>query len=201
MLSEILPRLQLNTHARELYRYLQMGELPDEAKEALAKEDLTVDAALLLLEFDPPARIPVLRFLLELRLTASRQKEVLELIYEICRREAVTSLDIIMDQAVTEINSRKELSQPQKSFFVYQWLRKRRYPRLCETENNFTTWLKELHLESTITVQPPPYFEGKIRSVRFTAASHQEMGKALERLFSLYREGKFKPLFDDRYGL
>ena len=201
MISDILPRLQLHAHTRELHRYLRIGELPDEAKKSLAEENLTVDTALLLLEFDPSARIPLLQFILGLRLTASRQKEVMDLIFEICRREAVIPQDIIMDQAVIEINSRKELSQPQKSFFIHHWLRKRRYPRLCEREENFAAWLKELHLESNITIQPPPYFEGKIRSVRFTAASHQEMGKVLEKLFSLYREGKLKPLFDDRYGL
>jgi ParB-like chromosome segregation protein Spo0J len=201
IISEILPLLQLHAHTREFKRYLRIGELPHEAKEALAKDELALDAALLLLDFEASARISLLQFIVELRLTVSRQKEVLELIHEICRREGVSPLEIITDQAVREISSRKELSQPQKSFYVHQWLRKRRYPQLSERESNFAAWLKELHLESNISIQPPPYFEGKTRSVRFAVSSHQEMGQVLEKLFSLYREGKLKPLFDDSYGL
>jgi ParB-like chromosome segregation protein Spo0J len=201
LLSKILPRLQLHAHHRELKRYLRIEELPNEAKEALARKALTVEAALLLLEFDAQSQVPLLHFILGLRLSASRQRELMELIFEICRRESMNPLEIISQEAVAGINNREELSQPQKSFLICQWLRKKRYPRMSEAESSFAAWLRGLHLESNISIQPPPYFEGKARSIRFTVASYEEMGKVLETLFNLYRDGKFKPLFDDRYGL
>ena len=201
LITDVLPLLGLHPHERELKRYLAIDDLPRGAKAGLAEGTLALDAALSILDIPEADRPAVTRFVSGLKLGANKQKEIIQLLYEIHRREDIAPTELIGHLDISDIEQQSELSRPQKSALIRQWLKKRRYPLLSGAEEDFAAWLQSLHLKNTISVKHPPFFEGQTRRVEFSAKTHEELGQALETLSKLYEQGKLEPLFQEKYGI
>ncbi len=201
LIGSILPLLALNPHERDLKRFLAIADLPESVKTLIEQDQLSLDAALKLSDFNPEAVEALAGFVATLNFGVNKQCEIMELMFEICRREDTDASELLRSGDLEAIDLDIELNRPQKSARVRELLKKRRYPRLTEAEERFDEWLRSLRLAGTVSVKHPPYFEGTTRRVEFSARSHQELGDTLRVLWDLYNNGKLAPLFDDEYGL
>ncbi len=201
VVESVLPLLGLHPHERELQRYLSLGSLPEEMRAPVAAGNITLDAALALAAFPPHEQNRLASFLEELNVSASRQMEILELVSDIRYREEIGAADVIADGEIEGIRSRGDLNRPQKAALIRGRLKRRRFPQLSAMEDDYAQWLASLKLAPTVGIKHAPFFEGPTRRVEFSAVSHDELGRMLETLMRLFREGKLTPLFEDRYGL
>ena len=199
--SEFLPVLGLHPHKREIERALKLIELPTRAKQAVIDGLLAVDTALQLYNFDQQDRTGIVEFLMELRLGSSKQKEILEFMYEICRIENISPRELIKDDEISAIQKHEELSRPQKAGLIRLWFKKRRFPRLTAVEEDFQSWLKTLHLDNTVSIKHPPYFEGKKRKIEFSVVNHEQLGQTLHSVTKIYNDGLLIPFFKKTYGI
>ena len=199
--SEFLPALGLHPHKREIERALKLTELPTRAKQAVIDKLLAVDSALLLYNFDHRDRTGIVEFLMELRLGSSKQKEILEFMYEICRIENISPRELIKDDEISAIRKNEELSRPEKSGLIRLWFKKRRFPRLTSVEEDFQSWEKTLHLDNTVSIKHPPYFEGKKRKIEFSVVNHEQLGQTLRSVTKIYNDGLLIPFFKKTYGI
>jgi ParB family chromosome partitioning protein len=171
LIRTYLPLLNLPPTRKFLDIYLKVGELEKEIKEDVAKSNLGVETAVTLLNFSREERLKVVKLIRKLRF--SKQRELVNLLFEISAREGVGILEILSDQEIEEKLSAEE---------VISKLRERRYPKLTASERKFLSLKKSLAFLPQISLTPPPSFEGEefVLSIRFK--DRQELKKILDNL-------------------
>lgn len=74
-------------------------------------------------------------------------------------------------------------------------LRRLRFPRLAAREAEFAAAVRALGLGRTVTIAPPPSFEGGEMTITLRAATAEELATALERLGQATTDGTLARLF------
>jgi len=159
VVSDFLPLLKLKPHITQLQAFQPLCRLEKELQDALLEGIIDVHTALRLAQLDPEIRTCLARLLIVLRLSVSKQSEVMSSILEIACRENVSPTVVVDDTAVRFILEHARLNQPQKGDAVLRHLREKRYPHLTAKEKQVKGVLKKVKLPQGISITPPPFFE------------------------------------------
>lgn len=176
LISTYFPLLNLPPARKFLDIYLKIGELEEEIKEDIAKQKLGVETAIILFNFSREERVEVVRLIRKLDLRLNKQKDFVNLLFEISIREAVGIFEILSSPEI-----KKKLSAPSHEE-VLSKLRERRYPKLSAKEQQFTERKKALGLLPQISLSPPPFFEGEEFTISFQFKDKSELKKILSNL-------------------
>lgn len=95
-----------------------------------------------------------------LNCSLNKQREIIVLAKEIGIREDISIADVLLDDHMQKIILDNNLDKNQKTRQVRTLLRRRRYPRITESERNFFARVEKLELSETFRLVPPPEFEG-----------------------------------------
>lgn len=142
-------------------------------------------------EEDQAAFLTVAR---ELRLGENQVRDLLDWLEEIILRDGGTIGEVL---ARPEI--RRSLAQPlsrnDKLKLVKEAVRKLRYPRLSQLEDNLRAAVKALDLGPRVRVSLPPTLEGDEVTIALTVRGVQELRDNLERLAQRVENGAFQRVF------
>lgn len=89
----------------------------------------------------------------------NNQREILNLVREICLRDGMDVADFVGCNEITSILKNSDIDPPQKTGKVRVFLREKRYPFMEKVQKRFDTSLKQLKLGKGIRVNPSPFFE------------------------------------------
>ena len=140
--------------------YESLISLEDDIKLAIANNELSERSGANLLGFSKKDRLALFDFLVQLKPSVSKQNEIIELVFEISKRENISVKNVIRAGEIDTIFSNKKLSVIQKLERVREYLKKRRYPQLTKLEEEFESLKKSIGISQDMKFYPPAFFEG-----------------------------------------
>ena len=146
---------------------------------------------------DPVATVALGQLLKELKLSLNRQREILEWIVSICRRDDVTVSQLLASEKIANCLLDPKLDRRQKGQMIRKYLRTSRYPTIQAHEKRFDGIVKKLALAKGTVLTAPPHFESPNYSLRFEFGSYDELRQRLEEFEKIVESEALKPIWDD----
>jgi len=185
IVHDFLPVLKLQPHITQLKAFRPLCRLEREIKDALLEGKISEHTAIQLSQMDRASRRALGKLLIALRLSVSKQAEILDYVSEIAIRENLPIEKLTCTSEMRSILDDEKLNQPQKGEAIREHLRERRYPQLTKKEREFTRNLKQLKLHPYIKLKPPPFFEGNHYHFSLCFKDLEELKKRAQELASL----------------
>lgn len=159
-----------------------LSKLPRSVQNGILQGDLSFEGGVALLPFEPLEQMAFFELFKKLNLSQRKECELITLIDEIAKCEAVPPIKVIQSKPVLDIISEKDDNRSEKTRKIRLYLKRKRFPLVTETEDRFFTHLKHLKLGNSIQLSPPPYFEGNTYKLRLSFKSLEELKQQLEVL-------------------
>jgi len=195
-MENVMPALGLHPHLRELERMKKIAGLPEPVLLSLVEGRIFPDPAIYLTEFPESDRMPVFECLKFLNLNLNQQKEFLELLRDLCLRDAVSARRVLDQEDVRRLLDHPAWSRPQKADRMKRWLKDQLNPRLKEAETAFDEQLRELRLPSKIRIAHAPFFESEGLRVTMDVKNGTELLETIRELKRLFEDGGLEKLYD-----
>ena len=196
VIHDFLPVLKLQPHSTQIKAFKPLCKLGREIKDAILEGTLSEHTAIQLSQMDRESRRVLAKLLIFLKLSVSKQAEIVEHVSEIAIRENLSVEKVLSTQKIIFILENEKLSQPQRGEAIRNYLRERRYPKLKEKEKEFIRNLKQLKLHPSIHLKPPPFFEGNHYHLSLHFRDLEELKKILQELKSLLKRHAFFTLIE-----
>lgn len=169
-----------------------LSTLPDAVQNGILQGELSLEGAVALFPFGPLEQIAFFELFKGLNLSQSKECELITLIDEIARHEAVSPIEVIESEPILEIMGEKGRNRSEKTRKVRACLKHMRFPAVMEAEDHFFANLKRLKLGNSIQLSPPPYFEGTTYKLHFSFKSLEELKQQLEVLTKSAKKPAFR---------
>jgi ParB family chromosome partitioning protein len=185
IVSDFLPLIQLQPHITQLRAYQLLCLLDKEIRDALVAGIIDVHSALSLARLDPESRACLAYLLINLRLSVSKQAEVITSVVEIGLRDGVLPQAVAGDPAIQAILKNDKLNRPQKGDAILRLLREKRYPLLTAKEKQVKGMLSKVRLPRGVSIALPPFFEDNRYCLSVYFTGWPELKERLDELDSI----------------
>ncbi len=196
LVERILPLLGLQPHRKVLSSYLDMHRLHPALRRLLNEGRLTLSSAERLARLPQEQQAAVWPVVCRIRLSASLQRKVLDLVDELAAMTGGTPAALLCQSEILEIVENSRLSAFQKGEKIHEWLYRRRSPRLSKARDAFLAEKAGLRLPGTVRLSPDPFFETPRIRVEFEASSARAFRSTVEALARSSRESALDRLFE-----
>jgi hypothetical protein len=193
LVRQFLPALGLPAHGNVLQAYLSLHELHPGLRSLLNAGHITLATAERLGRLDPAAQAAMAGALAKVRLSASLQREVLDILEDLA---AITHSGIAVIMSAFDMAGDLCLSPFQKGEKLHALLYARRYPRLTGAREKFRAAKAELNLPGSVRVSPDPFFETPRLRVEFEAGSAHAFRSAVESLQAACRSSALESVYE-----
>jgi len=194
LLRIYLPLLSLPATSEHLEILLALCGAGRAVKEFIWEKDVPLPVVQSLLRFAPVDRkalLPLLR-----PLGQNKQKELLDDVWEISRRDNITVRKLLIDVGAPETLASSKLSPQQKAEKIRRILKRKRYPRLSSYEDAFDSVRRKLRWPKDIALLPSPYFEDEDLFASFRFKNKKEFSNKLAKLQEMGSKKEFSGLFN-----
>jgi hypothetical protein len=155
-----MPLLDLPTYESTFFLYVNIErQLEYEIKEYLAKGDLSLQAAKMLLDVDQDARHHIFQLISNLKLNINQQNQIIDYLVDLSCKNNTPVSELLEEPALKEIRSNKDLNTPQKAKSILRFLRSKRFPILVRSEAAFKNKVSKLNLPEGVRISAHQYFE------------------------------------------
>ncbi|MBN2409131.1 MAG: ParB N-terminal domain-containing protein [Candidatus Aminicenantes bacterium] len=193
LVREYLPPLGLPATAVHLRMMLSLAGAHRSVRDFVSEKSPSPAVVKALLGFSAGDRrllLPLLR-----PLGQNKQRQVLEDLRDVCRRDGIPVRRLFRRQGFQSIFRSSRLSMLQKAEAARQGLKRMRFPALNAREEEFRSALRQLKWPGGITAQPSPYFEEDHVTVSFRMGSREEFRAALDKLRDIAGRDELDALF------
>ena len=160
VVKTFMPLLDLPSHEETLHVFVQIEtEFERQAKDLLARGDLSTKAAKLLLEMDSAVREGFCRYFFIIKFSKNQQTQFIGFIEDLSHIEDNAISRLLDDPELTDIRHNEQMNNPQKARALIALLRSRRLPHLVKAEKRFKRMVEKLSLPAGYQITPPPFFE------------------------------------------
>ena len=142
-------------------------------------------------EEDQAALLPVAK---ELQLNENQLRDFLDWLEEIITRDGTTVRDVL-GHVDLQRSLEAKLSRNDKLKVVKETLRKIRYPRLSQLEDDLRAAIKALDLGNRVRISFPPALEGDETTLEIKARNVKEVGESLALLQQKLTDGSLQRVF------
>jgi ParB/RepB/Spo0J family partition protein len=194
--ARYLPYLGLPPSRAHLDRLVKTAGLEDPWQQLAAQGRLALTAAARLADWHPADRAAAWPFLDGLRLSQSKQEELLDQAALLARREGVALAAILgrdeLRQALTDPDRTPQECTEAVRRQVHRWV----YPRFSAAREAFAAALSRLGWNSLprVRLHPPPAFEGPDFHLEIKFRDAPELRQLLEEVHRLARAAGFDDL-------
>ena len=193
LLRSYLPLLSFPATAEHLDVLLALSRAALVVREFVWEKDAPLPVVQSLLRFAPVEQKALLPWLRPLG--QNKQRELLEDVWEICRRDTITVRKLLSEAEAPKVLASPKLAPQQKAEKIRLTLKRKRCPRLSSCEDAFDSIRRRLRWPKDIAVQPSPYFEGEDFSASFRFKNKKEFNDCLAKLQQMGRKKEFSGLF------
>ena len=194
LLKSYLPLLSLPATGEHLDVLLVLSRAEDPVKRFVWQKDVPLPVLQFLLRFTPVDQKLLLPLLLPLG--QNKQKEILEDLWEISRRDNRPLLNILEEAGRRHILGSPELSPQQEAEKMRLGLKRMRYPQLSSWEDRFNSTRRRIRWPREIAMHPSLNFEGEDITVSFRFKNEKEFKARLEQLQAIARKKEFPELLN-----
>jgi hypothetical protein len=149
------------------------------------------------LAWEQPDRDALYRLAFALKIGENHLRDLMDWLEEISLRDGLQVRQILGNRAVSDVESDPRLGRADKLKRIKDQIRRRRFPRLAQTEDSIRARVQELKLQPEIRLTVPPGLEGGRLRVEFDASSQDE----LQRLIAKLAEATGKKSVREIFGL
>ncbi len=122
------------------------------------------------------------RLAVALKVGENHLRDLMDWIEEISLRDGLQVRRILGDGSIGALESDPRLGRADKLKRIKEQIRRRRFPRLAQTEDSIRARVQELKLQPEIRLTVPRGLEGGRLRVEFDAASQEELQRSVARL-------------------
>ena len=176
--------------------YEPLINLEDDIKLAIANNELSERSGANLLGFSKKDRLALFDFLVQLKPSVSKQNEIIELVFEISKRENIAVNAVIKAGEIDTIFSNQKFSIPQKLERVREYLKKRRFPQLTKLEEEFESFKKSIGVSQDMKFYPPAFFEGNNYEIHLSFSKISQLKKQITILHKMIESEELKNVIE-----
>lgn len=177
-----------------------VGEMHSVLQSAVINGHVALPMALRLYKMDDkPTANRITKIFSEIGLGLNRQREFLDWLVEIARRDGTSILFILDEEPISEILNDDDLDRKQKGRLVRQYLIEKRYPEISKAEQRFSDALKRLRLEKGVRLNAPAFFESQTYRLQIDFNDYKELISKYRNLEGVISSNTMK-LILDRFG-
>ena len=119
---------------------------------------------------------------LSLKISENHLREMMDWLEEIALRDGKPIQDILAEKPIYDARTDPRLGRADRLKRVKEQLRRRRFPRLAETEDQIRNHINSLKLQPEIRLSVTPGLEGGQLNVEFEAGTTAEFKAAVRKL-------------------
>ncbi len=196
VISEITPLLKMPPNKSVIDKYLLLLSLDSEIKQSVARSELEVERAFLLISLDAADRKIVYRLLFKESVTSINEaKETIKNLLDLKLIKQLEISDLLSSGEISRIISDNKSNKRQKGEKICMLIKSMRYPSISMKEDEFAKTCSEMKLDNDVRINHSRYFEGDEIRITLKASNEEKLGNNLDRLLLNLRNGKFKELF------
>jgi ParB family chromosome partitioning protein len=143
---------------------------------------------------DAQALVPLL---MDLGLSLNRQREMLEWIASISRRDDISVSQLLAAEEIVNCLRDPNLDRRRKGRMIRKYLKTSRYPTIQSYEKRFDDIVKKLALAKGTILTAPPHFESPSYGLHFEFSSHNELLRKLEEFEKIIESKDLKSIWED----
>ena len=194
--AEITLLLEIPPNKNIIEKYLSVLRLDNEIKQSIARSELELERAFLLITLDDAEREVVYRFLFKESITNTNEaKEAIRNLHDLKLIKKIEMEELLLSDEISHIISDNKSNKRQKGEKLCSLIKSMRYPSIRTKEDEFDKSCRELKLDNDVRVNHSRYFEGDEIRITLKAFNEEKLGCNLERLLLNIRNGMFKKLF------
>ena len=194
--AEITLLLEIPPNKNIIEKYLSVLRLDNEIKQSIARSELELERAFLLITLSDAEREVVYRFLFKESITNTNEaKEAIRNLLDLKLIKKIEMEELLLSDEISHIISDNKSNKRQKGEKLCSLIKSMRYPSIRTKEDEFDKSCRELKLDNDVRVNHSRYFEGDEIRITLKAFNEEKLGNNLERLLLNIRNGMFKKLF------
>ncbi len=194
--AEITILLEIPPNKSVIDKYISVLSLDREIKQSIARSELELERASLLITLDDAEREVVYRFLFKESTTNTNEaKEAIRNLLDLKLIKNVEIDELLSSSGISHVILDTKSNKRQKGEKICRLIKSMRYPSISMKEDEFDKSCSELRLDNDVRVNHSRYFEGDEIRITLKASNEEKLGNNLERLLLNVRNGTFKKLF------
>ena len=134
------------------------------------------------LSWAPADREALARLALSLKISENHLREMMNWLEEIALREGKSIENILAERSIYDASTAPRLGRADRLKRIKEQLRRRRYPRLAQTEDQIRSHINALKLHPEIHLNVMPGLEGGQLKVEFQSGSLAELSAVVAKL-------------------
>ncbi len=167
-------------------RMTSVADMPAFLQEAILSGDIALPVALQISRLEPDGANAMIGFFKTITAGLNVQRELLDLIRDISRRDRISIARLLEQKPVAPILKNKDRCSPSQQLQqLRRALKRMRYPTLCQAESDFRQAVKSLSLDPRIKIEPPLFFEGRSYRISVTVDTRQQLRRLHAELAKL----------------
>ena len=182
-------------------KLLQVNDMNDLLKTGIARGSVALPVALQLQSIHDASFLHELgTLLIELDLSLNRQREMLDWVVSICRRDHIDPSQLLSVGTIQSIRENQTIDRKEKGRQIRDTLRKMRFPAIAGHEQHFAELVARLRLNNGTHLIAPQHFESAIFSLKFDFRNRQELSDKLYEFDRLNKSDLIDALWESRPG-
>ena len=184
-LADIAKELGLPVNPALWRKVIDLRRLSDAIQQAILAERISLSMAQRLGELDEEIGRWLIDLFIDLKLGFNRQREVLNHLTEVARREDRSFGEWMGNADLRRLLDAKDQEPALRARRLLSWLQERRFPTVHRKSEDFNRTIQRLGMGPGIAVIPPRHFEGDLYTVTLKFSTADQLKKrwfALEKL-------------------
>ena len=177
-LTDELARLGLPVSRKMVTKLEQLVRLGAELQAAVVDGLISLNTALEIGTLAQPDQTAVYAFFSRLRMSVSKQKEILAMARDIAGRDHHALHEVLQSDRLRKIVEDQDLDRHQKTDMIRRRIKKWRYPHLTQMESRFSEAIRALKLGAQMRIDPPAHFEGTTYTLSLRFSSRDDLETA-----------------------
>lgn len=188
--------LGLRVNPELVNKLRSVGEMQTVLQDAVINGHVALPIALRLHKMDDEwTANRITRIFCEIGLSLNRQREFLDWLVEIARRDGTSVLFIIDEGPVSDILKDHDLDRKQKGRLVRQYIKEKRYPEISKADQRFSDAMKRLRLEKGVRLNAPAFFENQTYCLKIDFNDYEELVSKYRNLEGVISSNTMKSIF------
>ena len=196
LMTEITSLLEIPPNKKILDKYILILGLDSAIKQSVAKNELELEKAFLLISLDNTERDAVYRFLFkESIVNINEAKEAIRNLLDLRLIKKLEIVELLSSDAISHIITDGKSNKRQKGDKICRLIKSMRYPSIRTNEDKFDESCRAMSLDNDVRINHSKYFEGDEIRITLKASNEERLKNNLERLLSNISNGMFKKIF------
>jgi ParB-like chromosome segregation protein Spo0J len=177
-------------------RLKKVSVLPSALQKSILSGAISLNIALAIDAMASPLAERLIMVFDQLRPTLNQQKQIVEWVKDLARRDPAAAPDLLADEACRKILSNDDLDRPRKIRALTDILKQRRFPAISAFVEDYRKQMQLLPLPHGAELIPPEDFEAARHRLVLDFHSSAEFENQIDRLQALVRDVNFQALMN-----